>query len=858
MGGLFFIREGIFTSESEIIQKYYFVNMLKKLEGALLYMDNRTRTNLLSPLYIWGLSLGCAVGWGAFMVPANLFILTAGPLGTMLAMGISTALLLVIAANFCRLAEKYHDDGGIVAYVRNIIGHDHAFLAAWILLIAYLSILWANATANVLLARFLLGDFLSWGYLYTIAGFDIYFGEVAATWLFILVFGLLAAYGGKLVKYFNTFCALVFFLSVVVLYLAMLHETQMFIFSPAFQNYTSPPMQVFSMVMLAPWMFFGFEAVTHACDDFQFSSDKLFPIVVLAVLASGLIYILLADMAIMSIPPEFSSWTSYIAQRPNLDGLAGLPVFHSVYAVFGYNGLALLCVSIATAIMTSLMGLYRTCGRLLHFMGRGEVLPAWFKQRSEDNTPRNGILFIMFISLLIPLLGRVSIVWLCDVITVVGSVAYGYASYCAYILAKKEQHKRGQVLGLIGIFISCLFFFCPLLPGLLLGGSLDTESYLMLSVWSLFGFIYYWYVFKHDTHNRFGHSTSMCIMILFLNFFSNSIWLRQVMERRMKSAVSGDVEFAYSELATDSMIQMAMIIIILLLMSNIFITLKRRERRMTEGRRQQHAVNHAQNTYLRNLAHDIRIPMEAAQTSVHHALENCAICSACPEENCPQRIPDRLNNCLGQLDSHSQYLMSLINDMLEKGSQHMGNVEGGHFQTDDAPMDWRHTLQHVKDIFALQMQDKNIFFEVYPIELPHPNVICDEQRLTRILINLVSNACEFTPGSGGVMVTLMETGPATVKRQGQDVPGATYEIHINDSGAPLPPAVVSHLAEPLELEGTGLGGLCIAKTLIFLLGGSIKVSTTPGQGIGKNIVVTLSLPLAENNPPASLEAAAEY
>ena len=809
-------------------------------------MDNRTRSNLLSPLHVWALSLGCAVGWGAFMVPANLFIPTAGPLGTTIAMAISTALLLVIAANFCRLAEKYHDDGGIVAYVRNIIGHDHAFLAAWILLIAYLSILWANATANVLLARFLLGDFLSWGYLYTIADFDIYFGEVAATWMFIIIFGLLAGYGGKLLKYFNTFCAIVFFLSVVVLYIALVKETGMYTYSPAFQYYTNPAMQVFSMVMLAPWMFFGFEAVTHACDDFNVSYQKLFPIVTAAVLAGGLIYILLADMAVMAIPPEFSSWTSYIAQRPNLEGLAGLPVFHSVYAVFGYNGLGLLCVSIATAIMTSLMGLYRTCGRLLQFMGRSEVLPAWFTRKTTDGTPRNAILFLMLISLLIPLLGRVSIVWLCDVITVVGSIAYGYASYCAYLLAKKEGHKRGQTLGLVGIFISCLFFFCPLLPGLLLGGSLDTESYLMLSVWSLIGFAYYWYVFKHDPHNRFGHSTSMCIMILFLNFFSNSIWLRQVMEQRLQEAAAGNVQTDYSELATDSFVQMAMILIILLLMANIFITLKRRERSMTDTLLQQHAVNHAQNTYLRNLAHDIRIPMEAAQTSVHHSLENCTICSACPEENCPRRIPDRLSNCLGQLDNHTQYLMQLINNMLAKGSKDMGDAEAGTFELDTAPMDWRRTLQHIKDIFALQLQDKNIFFEVYPIELTHPNVLCDEQRLERILINLVSNACEFTPAGGGVMVTLMEKEAATIlNHQGQTVRGAVYEIHVNDSGAAIPPDVAAHIAEPFEVEGTNLGGICIAKMLVSLLGGTLAISTAPGQSIGKDIVVTLNLPLAE-------------
>lgn len=796
--------------------------------------------NLLSPLHIWGLSLGCAVGWGAFMVPANLFLPTAGPVGTIIAMGSSTILLLVIAANFCKLAEKYHDDGGIVAYTRNILGHDHAFLAAWILIIAYLSILWANATANVLLARFLLGDFLSWGYLYTIADFDIYFGEVAATWFIILAFGLFSCYGGSIIKHINALFAIIFFLAVIILFAALSSHTGIGVFSPAFQHYTSPALQVFSMVMLAPWMFFGFEAVTHACDDFSFPSKKLFPIVAAAVVAGGIIYILLAAMAIIAIPPEFSSWTTYLAQRPGLDGLAALPVFHSVYSVFGYNGLAFLCMAIATAIMTSLLGLYRTTGRLLQFMGRCEVLPAWFTQRDENDKPRNAMLFVMLISLFIPLLGRVSIVWLCDVITVMGSVAYGYASYCAYITAKKENSQQGKVLGMIGVIISVLFFFCPLIPGLLLGGSLETESYLMLSVWSLLGFIYYWYVFKHDTHNRFGHSTSMCIMILFLNFFSNSIWLRQVMEERLKETARGGGNFAYSEIAADSVVQMAMIVIILLLMANIFITLKRREQKMTKLRQEQHAINHAQNTYLRNLAHDIRIPMEAAQVSVHLALENCAVCAVCPEENCQRRVPDRLNNCLGKLDAHSQHLMKLISSMLDKNNTEMGKII-----LESAPLDWRHTLQDIKDIFAIRMQEKNIFFEVYPIELAHPYVYGDEQRLERLLINLVSNAWEYTPAGGGVMVTLMETG--------FDEGKADYELHIQDSGSQMPPAIVEHLAEPFDPEVTDLGGLYIAKGLVHLMGGTIRVSTS--GGVGKEIIVKLPMKAAPEPQGAPAEPA---
>jgi signal transduction histidine kinase len=236
--------------------------------------------------------------------------------------------------------------------------------------------------------------------------------------------------------------------------------------------------------------------------------------------------------------------------------------------------------------------------------------------------------------------------------------------------------------------------------------------------------------------------------------------------------------------------------------------------------------------------------MEAVQASVHHSLENCTICSACDAEGCPHRISDRLANCLGQFDNHRQYLMHLIDNMLDQRNMSMGTGTDK-IPLDYTAMDWRRTLQHIKDLFALEMQAKNIFFEVYPIELPHPAVICDELRLERALINLVSNACEFTPNGGSVMVTLIETGPASVPYQGQEVPGAVYEIHVNDSGASMPPDILKHMAEPFELEGTSLGGLCITKGLITLLGGTIKISTMSGQGIGKDIVITLKLPFTE-------------
>jgi amino acid transporter len=130
--------------------------------------NDAAKNRMLYPLNVWALSFGCAVGWGAFVMPGNLFLPYAGPVGSAVAIIIGGLSMLVIGINFCTLAVRYQGNGGIYAYTKEILGHDHAFLAAWTLIIAYLSIIWANATAVVLLSRLLFGSLLQWGFHYWI------------------------------------------------------------------------------------------------------------------------------------------------------------------------------------------------------------------------------------------------------------------------------------------------------------------------------------------------------------------------------------------------------------------------------------------------------------------------------------------------------------------------------------------------------------------------------------------------------------------------------------------------------------------------------------------------------------------
>ena len=106
-------------------------------------------------------------------MPGNTFLPIAGPLGTVLGIGIGAVIMLIIAANYHFLMNKYPEAGGAYSYTKYIFGYDHGFLNAWFLILTYVAIIWANATALPLIGRNLLGSFFQFGFHYQIAGFDV-------------------------------------------------------------------------------------------------------------------------------------------------------------------------------------------------------------------------------------------------------------------------------------------------------------------------------------------------------------------------------------------------------------------------------------------------------------------------------------------------------------------------------------------------------------------------------------------------------------------------------------------------------------------------------------------------------------
>ena len=233
-------------------------------------------------------------------------------------------------------------------------------------------------------------------------------------------------------------------------------------------------------------------------------------------------------------------------------------------------------------------------------------------------------------------------------------------------------------------------------------------------------------------------------------------------------------------------------------------------------------ANRAKSTFLSNMSHDIRTPMNAIIGFTTLAVSN---------------IDDKkkVRDYLGKILSASNHLLSLINDILD-----MSRIESGKIQLEETEVSLSEVLHDLKTIVSGQIHAKQLELYMDVMDVTHENVYCDKTRLNQVLLNLLSNAIKFTPAGGTVSVRLRQY-PGT--KRGSEM----YEIRVKDNGIGMSPEFVQKIFSPFERErtstvsrtqGTGLG-MAITKNIVDMMGGTIEVQTE--QGKGTEFIVRLAL-----------------
>ena len=266
--------------------------------------------------------------------------------------------------------------------------------------------------------------------------------------------------------------------------------------------------------------------------------------------------------------------------------------------------------------------------------------------------------------------------------------------------------------------------------------------------------------------------------------------------------------------------------IIALIVSRDITDMVRKQREQTQALQDalaeaQHA-NRAKTTFLSNMSHDIRTPMNAiigfSTIAINH-IDN----------------KRQVQDCLQKVLSSGNHLLSLINDILD-----MSRIESGKLQIHEQECNISEIMHNLINIVQSQVKAKRmqLFMDTY--EVKNENVIADPLKLNQIFINLIGNAVKYTPAEGTITFRIMQR---TTFRHGY----GEYVFVVQDNGIGMAESFLNHIFDPFErestttisgIQGSGLG-LAITKNIVDMMGGEISVESKVGEGS----TFTVKLPL---------------
>ncbi len=253
-------------------------------------------------------------------------------------------------------------------------------------------------------------------------------------------------------------------------------------------------------------------------------------------------------------------------------------------------------------------------------------------------------------------------------------------------------------------------------------------------------------------------------------------------------------------------------------------TIERQNAELEEEKQKAEAANRAKSTFLFNMSHDIRTPLNAI-------IGYAGIAEGKLDDT------EQIRLYLDQISHAGKGLLLMFNDVLN-----MAQLESGRVELQPEECDLSILVPGLTSVMGEEAKKKNQEMTVALEHMSCPRVFCDSGRLTQIMINLISNAVKFTPDGGHIQVTMEQMSHTPEEK-------AVYEFRVKDDGPGIDPEFVKKLFTPFEREknstqsgkqGTGLG-LAIVKRLTDLMEGKVTVNTVAGKGT--EFIVRLELPV---------------
>lgn len=446
-------------------------------------------------------AFGAMIGWG-WVVASGRWIQNAGVIGTVIGFIIGGIMIYFVGMTYAELTPAMPKAGGEHLFSYRAFGPTGSFICTWALILSYIGVVCFEAVSLPTIIQYIFPSFAK-GYMYSIAGSEVYASGVAVAALFTIGIIVINILGIKVASVFQTILTVTIAGVGIILVVASAIngdvsnlENQVVI-----GEGIGSIKNILSVAVVAPFFLFGFDVIPQVAEEINIPLKKVARVLLLSIICAVTFY----GLVVFAVGYALNSQNILDSMKGS-----GLVTATAMEKVFNSTVMAkVLIIGGLCGVITSWNSFLIGGSRAIFSMAESRMLPGRFASlHPKYKTPVNALLLIGLLSLAAPFFGRTMLIWISDAASFACCLAYCMVAISFIILRKKEPDlerpfkvKHYKFLGISASILSGFMVLLYLIPGS--GCTLTFEEWIMVGGWVILGLIFY-AMCKNHYKEKFG------------------------------------------------------------------------------------------------------------------------------------------------------------------------------------------------------------------------------------------------------------------------------------------------------------------------------------------------------------------
>lgn len=463
-------------------------------------LDSRFK-KVMSATDILVVAFGAMIGWG-WVVSSGRWIQNAGVIGTVIGFIIGGIMIYFVGMTYAELTPAMPKVGGEHVFSYKAFGPTGSFICTWALILSYIGVVCFEAVSLPTIVQYIFPSF-SKGYMYTIAGSDVYLTGIIIAAVFTIGIIIINILGIKAASIFQTILTVTIAgVGIILVVASAINGDSSNLSEQIIMGEGAGSIKnILSVAVVAPFFLFGFDVIPQVAEEINIPLKKVARVLLLSIICAVCFY----GLVVFAVGYALNS--SEIADA--MQG-AGLVTATAMEKVFNSTVMAkVLIIGGLCGVITSWNSFLIGGSRAIFSMAESKMIPVKFADLNEKHkTPVNALLLIGVLSFAAPFFGRTMLVWISDAASFACCLAYCMVSMSFLILRKKEPDmdrpykvKHYKFVGITATVLSGFMVAMYLIPGS--GSTLTIQEFVIVGGWALLGVIFY-FMCRKKYKNGFG------------------------------------------------------------------------------------------------------------------------------------------------------------------------------------------------------------------------------------------------------------------------------------------------------------------------------------------------------------------